>query len=161
MDGFTVWFDFKRAFVGDTLSSGGLVGQRPEVGQAGPHLGRLFRVESLPNDLRERLGLRDDLLEIGTRDFLQLRITQGRSREGLHGCDRLPDIVAGFAEAPGSLVIRLIADDGITRHAHPMDNSKPMPSSAPRPRRGSDLATSCRLKSADCAPLTIRSNGHE
>ena len=27
-------FNFKRAFVGDTLSGGGLVGQRPEVGQA-------------------------------------------------------------------------------------------------------------------------------
>jgi hypothetical protein len=50
------------------------------------------------------LGLRDDLLEIGTRDFLQPRIAQGRSCEGLHGRDRLPDIVTGFAEASGFLV---------------------------------------------------------
>ena len=55
-------------------------------------------MESLPNDLRERLGLRDDLLEIGTRDFLQPRIAQGRSCEGLHGRDRLPDIVTGLPQ---------------------------------------------------------------
>ena len=35
-EGFSVRFDFKRAFVGDTLSSSGLVGREPEVGQAGP-----------------------------------------------------------------------------------------------------------------------------
>ena len=42
-DGFSVRFNFKRAFVGNALSGGGLVGQRSEVGQASPSPRRLYR----------------------------------------------------------------------------------------------------------------------
>ena len=63
-DGFSVRFNFKRAFVGNALSSGGLVGQRSEVGQARPRLGGPIGAQPLPYHVRECLRLRDDLFEI-------------------------------------------------------------------------------------------------